>query len=192
MSGAFSNLPLFGFDVVVADPPWLYDLRSSNGEAKSPQAHYSCMPLDAIKDLRVGDLVGMNSWLFLWITAPLLPKGIDVMSAWGFTYKTTIIWRKTTASGKVRVGPGYVARTMHEQVLIGAIGAPAYTKALPSIFDGLAREHSRKPDEFYRLVEGFAPNARRLDLFTRESRPGWSAYGDQSTKFDTPALEAAE
>ncbi|MDB5597402.1 MAG: hypothetical protein JWM36_4363 [Hyphomicrobiales bacterium] len=183
----FGDMRPFSFDLVVADPPWQFDLRSSNGEEKSPQKHYGCMPMEAIKALPVGHLVGMNSWLFLWATAPLLPRCLETMTAWGFDYRTTIAWRKTTVNGKVRVGPGYVARTMHEIVLIGAIGRPAYSRALPSIFDGIARQHSRKPDEFYALIDRFAPHARKLDLFSRQSRDNWSTWGNQATKFDEVA-----
>ena len=187
-----SGLPLFEFDVVVADPPWLYALRSPKGEKKSAQRQYDCMPLADIKAMRVGEHVRDSAWLFLWATAPMLPAAINVMEAWGFTYKSRLAWRKTTRHGNVRVGPGYVVRTMHEDVLVGAIGKPCYTRALPSIFDGLAREHSRKPDEFYSLIESFAPSANRLDLFTRESRLGWTSFGNEATKFDKPFMEAAE
>ncbi|MDR3488753.1 MAG: MT-A70 family methyltransferase [Bradyrhizobium sp.] len=193
MSAPFFFHPLYPFcaDLIVCDPPWTYDLRSSNGEAKSPQAHYKCMPNDKIGQLPVGQRAGRDAWLFLWATAPLLPRCLEVMSAWGFTYKTTLIWRKTTRSGKVRVGPGYLARTMHEQILVGSLGLPHYAHALPSIFDGLAREHSRKPEEFYERIERFAPQARKLDLFGRQSRPGWLVFGNEATKFDEPipALE---
>jgi N6-adenosine-specific RNA methylase IME4 len=184
---AFADLPLFGLDLVIADPPWLFALRSSAGEEKSPQAQYDCMTLEAIKALPVGHLVGCDSWLLLWATAPLLPQAIEVMHAWGFQYRTRFAWRKTTARGKVRMGPGYVVRTMHEDILVGAIGQPSYARAFPSIFDGLAREHSRKPDAFYHLVERFAPAARRVDLFSRQSRPGFTSWRNEAHKFDEVA-----
>lgn len=191
MSG-FEHLPLFGFDLVVADPPWSFALRSSAGEEKSAQAQYACMPLADIMAMPIGHLVGCHSWLFLWATAPLLPQAMAVMAAWGFEYRTRLSWRKLTPSGKPRLGTGYVVRTLHEDVLVGAVGAPSYARALPSLFDGVAREHSRKPESFYRLVEGFAPAARRLDLFSRETRPGWTGWGNEATKFDAPILQAAE
>ncbi|MFT4099284.1 MAG: MT-A70 family methyltransferase [Rhodoblastus sp.] len=189
MSDGFIFAPLrpFKYDVIVIDPPWTFDLRSSNGEEKSPQKHYSCMPIADIKALPVGHLCGPNAWLFLWTCAPLLRHAFDCLDAWGFTYKSRTTWRKTTRNGKVRVGPGYVVRGMSEDVLIATIGQPAYARALPSIFDGLAREHSRKPDEFYALIEGFAPNAWRADVFTRETRAGWDGFGNEATKFDGAA-----
>lgn len=179
----FDPLPLFGFDLLAVDPPWSFSLYSAKGEEKSPQAQYDCMALADIQALPVGQLVGANAWLFLWATAPLLPEAIDTLRRWGFAYVTRLTWRKVTRNGKVRMGPGYVARTCDETVLVGRVGRPQITRALPSIFDGVAREHSRKPEEFFMLVEGFAPRARRADLFGREQRPGWSVWGNESTKF---------
>lgn len=183
----FDPLKPFKYDILVVDPPWLFDLRSEAGEEKSPQAQYDCMTRDQIRALPVGELCGPNSWLFLWTCAPLLPFAIECVAAWGFTYKSRMTWRKTTRNGKVRVGPGYVVRSMTEDVLIATIGRPSYTHALPSIFDGLAREHSRKPDSFYALIEDFAPRAWRADVFTRETRDGWDAFGNEATKFDEKA-----
>jgi N6-adenosine-specific RNA methylase IME4 len=179
----FEPLPLFGFDLAVIDCPWSFDLYSAKGEGKSAQAHYDVMSLDEIARLPVGQLVGADAWLFHWATAPLLPEAIEVMRGWGFVYVTRLTWRKVTRAGKVRMGPGYVARTCDETVLVGRIGRPAYAKALPSIFDGVAREHSRKPEEFFKLIEAFAPAARRVDVFGRAQRDGWTVWGRESTKF---------
>ena len=184
MTWPFGDIKPFSFDLIVADPPWLFRLHSADGEAKSPQAHYQCCGLDWIKALHVGHLARQHSWLFLWVTAPLLPEGLEVMKAWGFEYRSRLSWRKVTAGGKPRMGCGYIVRTLHEDVLIGALGNPKRAKPLPSLFDGVAREHSRKPDEFYTLVEKFAPDAARLDMFGRQSRPGWTVFGNESTKFD--------
>lgn len=184
----FDDLPLFGFDLVVADPPWHFDLYSEQGDDKSPQKHYETMHIEAIKTMRVGDLVGANSWLMLWTSAPALDQGFEVLKAWGFRYVSRFSWRKTTALGKKRMGPGYVVRTLHEDILIGAVGRPRCCGALPSLFDGVAREHSRKPEEFYSMVERFAPDARRLDLFARQSRAGWTTHGHEARKFDDPRL----
>lgn len=185
MAWPFDPLQPFSFDVIAADPPWSFSLYSEAGEEKSAQAQYDCMPIEEICEMPVGNLVGANSWLLLWATAPMLPQALMVMTRWGFTYKTTVAWRKVTRNKKPAMGTGYVARSMHENVLIGACGKPEYRRALPSIFDGLRRQHSRKPDEFYGLVDRFAmPWARKLDLFSRETRPGWSSWGNQSALFD--------
>ena len=192
MAWPFDPLAMFSADLVAADPPWSFDLYSAAGEAKSAQAHYECMPLDAIKALPVGHLVGCHSWLFLWATAPLLPQALEVMHAWGFEYRTRLSWRKVTPAGKPRLGTGYIVRTLHEDILVGAIGSPARKSPLPSLFDGVAREHSRKPESFYGLVEAFAPAARRVELFARASRDGWATWGDERSKYDAPAAVAAE
>lgn len=183
MTWPFAPLPLFGFDLLTIDPPWSFTLYSAKGESKSPQAHYECMDLAAIRALPVGQLVGADAWVFLWATAPLLPEAIDTLRGWGVVYVTRLTWRKVTRAGKVRMGPGYVARTCDETVLVGRIGRPPYARALPSIFDGVARQHSRKPEEFFKLVESFAPDARRADIFGREARPGWAVWGNEATKF---------
>jgi N6-adenosine-specific RNA methylase IME4 len=184
MSWIFDPLPLFGYDLLTIDVPWHFDLYSEKGEGKSAQAHYDCMPLDEIARLPVGQLVGADAWIFSWATAPLLPQAIDILEGWGFVYVSRLTWRKVTKNGKVRMGPGYVVRTCDETVLVGRIGRPRYAHALPSLFDGVARQHSRKPDEFFRMVEGFAPNARRADIFGREQRPGWTVWGNETTKFE--------
>lgn len=187
MNWPFDPLTPFCADLIVADPPWLVEMRSENGETKAPQAHYSCLPIEAIKRFPVGQLAGSDCWLHLWTVAPLLDRAFDVMNAWGFTYVSRYSWLKTTINGKRRIGPGYIVRTFHEDVLIGRIGNPRREKPMPSVFEGLAREHSRKPDEFYALVEQFAPMARRVDLFARQSRTGWATWGNEATKFDGEA-----
>jgi N6-adenosine-specific RNA methylase IME4 len=186
----FGALRPYAYDVIVADPPWLFEIYSDKGAKKAPQGQYRCMNIEAIEALPVNRLARANCCLFLWTSAPLLDRAFDVLGAWRFRYVSRIAWRKTTVNAKVRVGPGYIARTMHEDVLIARLGNPAYRKALPSLFDGLAREHSRKPENFYAHVEAFTPNAFRLDLFSRASRPGWDVFGDECGKFDLPEVAA--
>lgn len=188
----FDGLTMFGYSLIVADPPWDFELYSEAGHAKSAKAHYATMSLADIMALRVGDLAQGDCLLLLWCCEWMPPAARqEVLNAWGFTYKTTIIWRKTTCNGKVRMGPGYRARTMHEPVIVAAVGNPKHT-AFPSIFDGIAREHSRKPEEFYRMVEAAAPLAVRADLFSRQRRPGWDGWGNEAEKFSVRAPEAAE
>jgi N6-adenosine-specific RNA methylase IME4 len=172
------------FDVIICDPPWDFRLYSKKGEGKSPQAHYSCMISRDIWRLPISSLATADCWLFLCTSAPLLKVSFVALHSCGFTYKSRMSWRKVTAGEKVRMGCGYLVCSMHEDVLVASRGHPKFERALPSLFDGFAREHSRKPDEFYRLVEAFKPNARRLELFARESRDGWITWGNESTKFD--------
>ncbi|MGY3607642.1 MULTISPECIES: MT-A70 family methyltransferase [unclassified Bradyrhizobium] len=183
---------MFGYDVIVADPPWTFELRSAAGGGKSPQAHYRCMSLDDIKALPVGQLARGDCLLLLWTCgwAMATCQAQEVAKAWGFTPITEMSWRKTTANGAIRMGPGYRVRTMHEPILVCTLGNPEHT-ALESAdrfdirLDGAAREHSRKPVEFYQHVVDCTPNAvLRADLFSRESRPGFDTWGDECTKFD--------
>lgn len=102
-----------------------------------------------------------------------------------------MIWRKLTPNGKVRMGTGYWTRSMHETILIGVIGKPRKFSAFPSLFDGVAREHSRKPEEFYDLVAKHTNGVRRADLFSRVNRPGFDNWGNEVGKFDEPELEVA-
>lgn len=171
------------FTTLVADPPWRFTAFSDKGYEKSAQKHYDCMSIGDICAMPVASIAAKDCVLFLWTSAPMLDVGLDVLKAWGFKYKSRISWLKMTASGKVRMGPGYLSRTMHEDVLIATRGKSVVTKAFPSIFQGLAREHSRKPDEFYDMVVERCPGPY-IDIFGRQSRDGWSVWGNEAEKFD--------
>ncbi len=175
--------PLF-YELIVIDAPWGFDLYSKDGAKKSALAKYDLMRDDDVKGLPVGKLASMNCLLYCWATAPQLPLAIECVKAWGFEYKSFMVWRKTTASGKVRVGTGYRVRTTGEIVVVATLGNPKQAFVPPTIFDGIAREHSRKPDEFYALCDRVMPHARRADVFARESRDGWDSFGNEATKFD--------
>lgn len=197
MTWPFGELPLFGFDLIMADPPWPFDLWSEAGEEKSPQAQYETMTLDEIAALPVGHLADRNCILFLWATWPLIldrndagisPAG-SIMRAWGFRYATGGAWIKRTRSGKLGFGTGYRVRSSCEPWLLGINGDPETPGAsrARNVIEGLARQHSRKPDEAYKWAERYMPNARRLDLFARQSRPGWTGWGLEATRFDEEA-----
>ena len=147
------------------------------------------MALADIKALPVGHLGREDAILLLWSTGAMLPQALSVLDAWGAKYLSQIIWRKVTRNGKVRVGTGYRVRTSHEPVLLASFGGRQTHKAFPSIFDGLAREHSRKPDEFYRMVVERTPDQDRCDLFSRETRPGFDGWGREHGKFDLMTRE---
>ncbi len=197
----FANLQPFSYDICELDPPWHYQLRSAKGEAKSPQAHYATMPLADIAAMPVGDLIAPGGMVILWCTWPLVAAGahVEVLKGYGLRPVTGGGWAKRTASDKLRWGPGYIARSLHEPYIIGTLpgsdwsGAsfPNLVETLESVsVDGLAREHSRKPDEFYALVEKAWPEARRVSLFSRQSRSGWSTWGNEATKFDGEVAHA--
>jgi N6-adenosine-specific RNA methylase IME4 len=182
----FGTLAMFGYDVIVADPPWDFENYSDAGTKKGADPHYSVMPLEAIKALPVHELARGDCLLLLWTTGWAVATGQaqDVARAWGFKPISEIVWLKRYPSGKARVGTGYRVRTMHEPILVCTVGNPQH-KPFPSTFDGVAREHSRKPDEFYGLVLSHTPRAfRRADLFSRETRPGFEGWGNEHGKFD--------
>jgi N6-adenosine-specific RNA methylase IME4 len=183
MSWPFGHLTMFGYDVVVADPPWDFENYSDKGTRKGADPHYRVQPLAWIKALPVGQLVRSPAILLLWCTAPMLKHGFEVMEEWGFPYVSKLEWRKITKNDRPRIGTGYRVRTMSEPILLGAIGAQ-FHKPFPSIFDGVAREHSRKPEEFYDLVRKCTPDASRCDLFSRANKPGFVGWGDEHGKLD--------
>lgn len=179
----FGDLPVGGFDLIMADPPWAYENWSAAGEHKNASAKYACQPLDWIKALPVLDLAAENALLWLWGTNPLLPEAIATLGSWGFTFKTAGTWVKTTSGGKLAFGTGYILRSANEPFLIGTRGSPKTARNVRSAIMGLAREHSRKPEEAYQAAEQLMPQARRLELFSRTDRPGWSVWGDEAGKF---------
>lgn len=187
MTWPFASLAPLSYSVIVADPPWRFRTWGEHNQRKSASRHYSLMTTDEISALPVHQLAQRDCLLLLWATGAMLPQALAVMSAWGFTYKSLMSWRKTTLNGKVRMGTGYWTRSMHEPVLLGTLGNPKKISGFPSLFDGVAREHSRKPDTFYDLVVKHSDGLRRADLFSRESRPGFEGFGAEATKFNKAA-----
>lgn len=179
-------LPLH-YEMIVIDPPWGFDLYSKEGAKKSALSKYDLMTDADILKMPVGQLASMDCLLYCWATAPQLPLAIDCVKRWGFEYKSVLVWRKTTATGKVRMGTGYRVRTTGEVVVVATLGNPKQAAIPQTIFDGIAREHSRKPDEFYDLCDRVMPHARRADVFAREQRPGWHAFGNELGKFNAGA-----
>jgi len=179
----FAPLIPMSYEVIAADPPWRFRTWGEHNQAKSASRHYDLMPTDEIKALPVHLLAQQDCLLLLWATGAMMPQALDTMKAWGFAYKSIMVWRKTTPAGKVRMGTGYWARSMHELVLIGSIGKPPKFSAFPSLFDGIAREHSRKPEEFYALVEKHTAGLRRAELFSRTNRSGFDAWGNEAGKW---------
>lgn len=207
MSWPFGALRPFSYDMIMVDPPWPYELRSEKGESKSYAAHYGAMTWADIAALPVGNLAGRDAVLFLWCTWPLLLFGGDpkqrycdadasrsqvgeVVKAWGFRYVTGGAWHKKTSTGKTGFGTGYRARSACEPFLLCVTGQPATSRAERNLIEGLAREHSRKPEEAFAWCERYLPGGRRVELFSRQSRPGWDTWGYEAGKFD-PVVTAA-
>lgn len=205
--GEFVGLrPFGGFDLIMADPAWRFDLFAESGEDKAPQGQYECMSVEDICALPVEAIAAPDALLWLWATNPMLPEAFTVLDAWGFTFKTAGTWVKRTKHGKDAFGTGYVLRSSNEPFLIGTRGSPKTTRSTRSTvasyandFDALgdepwpsssitieavAREHSRKPDEAFVAAEELMPDAKRIELFSRQFRDGWSVWGNEVGKFD--------
>lgn len=180
----FPGLAPCSFDLIMADPPWLYQMFSERGEGKSAQRQYNCLPLGEIMAFPVLDLAADDCLLWLWATNPMIPQALSVMSAWGFEFKTAGSWNKVTRRRRQHFGTGYILRSSNEPFLIGTRGSPKTTRSVRSSFDGVVRQHSRKPEEGFDAAERLMPKAKRLELFSRSERNGWSSFGDQVGAFD--------
>lgn len=174
-----------GFSTVLADPPW----RFANRTGKVAPEHkrldrYSTMSLEDIKAMHVQSVLAPNAHLYLWVPNALLPEGLEVMKAWGFRYVSNIIWAKRRKDGGPDGrGVGFYFRNVTELLLFGVRGsmrtlAPGRTQV--NMIETRKREHSRKPDEQYDLIESCSPGAY-LELFARHARQGWSVWGDESS-----------
>lgn len=174
------------YDLILADPPWRFVTRSPKGVTKKGAAgQYQTMTLPEIKALPVQMMAAPDCILWLWATNPLLPQAFDVMTAWGFSFKTAGHWVKHTKNGKIAFGTGYILRCAGEPFLIGTRGKPKTTRSVRSVIVGLRREHSRKPDEAFTAAEQLMPGARRIELFSRQDRAGWDAWGNETGLYKT-------
>lgn len=204
MKWPFDPLRMFGYDVIIIDPPTQFDTYSARGQSKSGGGHYGTMPWEEIAKFPFGELARCNAIVGLWACPPTLDRSMWLLREIGAKYKSELIWRKVTKNGKPRRGTGYRNAGYHESVLLGVFGDERQThNQFNSLFDGIeslegeiiegeAREHSRKPDEFYEIVAARTPNAFRCDLFSRETRPGFDGWGDQHGKFDAGQAAQSE
>lgn len=164
------------YPVVYADPPWRYE--HSMTDNRKIENQYPTMSLQEICDLPVSDIAPPDAVLFLWTTSPKLAESMDVIDAWGFVYRTCIIWDKE------RIGMGYYARQQHELLLIASRGDIPVPEPgnRPNSVIRIKRdsEHSAKPQEFYGLIERMYPEYDRIELFARNNRNGWAAWGNQA------------
>jgi N6-adenosine-specific RNA methylase IME4 len=185
----FDPLPKHSYNVLVIDPPWTFKTYSPKGQRKSASRHYPTMSLDEIKALPVHELLADDAEVYLWTIAPLLDEAMATLKGWGMTYVSHLGWRKVSRNGKMQWGTGYRVRSCSETILVGTVGKPPCLR-LPSCFDGLRREHSRKPDEFYDMLKKKTPGLRRADVFAREKREGWDAWGNEVGKFSSAPTAA--
>lgn len=187
----FSALRGSAYGGIVGDPTWNFRTWSARGRGRSPERHYrSTLTHDEIKALPVADIAAPNAVLLLWATWPCLQVALEVISAWGFTYKTLgYVFVKQNKSGEgLFTGCGYWTRANSEPCLLATRGKPKRLHAdVPQVIVEPRREHSRKPDCIYERTERLVAGPY-LELFARTRRPNWSCWGDELNKFQ----EAAE
>ena len=176
------------FATVLADPPWRFQNRTGKMAPEHRRlSRYSTMKLEEIKSLPVSEYTTDPAHLYLWVPNALLPEGIEVLRAWGFEYKSNIVWHKVRKDGgSDGRGVGFYFRNVTEMVLFGIRGKNARTlkpgRRQVNLIASRKREHSRKPDELYDVVEACSPGPY-LELFARGKRENWSVWGDQSEDY---------
>lgn len=169
------NLSVNGkYRLIYADPPWKYKQFKTGRDYKHGAAQkYTVLSVEEICSLDVPRICEANCALFLWVTVPLLDEGFKVLQAWGFKYKTAIFWRKVMS-----LGLGYWFRGQVEVCMFGTHGnMKAFRSQKPNFIQSKAREHSRKPDQMYSLLEslGLEP---KIELFARHRRVNWDCWGN--------------
>lgn len=179
-------LPDKKYGVIIADPEWRFEPWSrETGMDRAADNHYPTSSINTILERDVPSIAADDCVLFLWATAPMLPQAISVMDAWGFDYKTCLIWAKD------RIGTGYWFRNKHELLLIGTRGhipAPAPGTQWSSLISAGAGEHSAKPECFLAMIEEYFPSLPKIELNRRgPARQGWDGWGNEAE-----AAECAE
>jgi len=175
------------FGTILADPPWRFQNRTGKVAPEHRRlSRYQTMTIDEIMELPVAQLAALRSHLYLWVPNALLQEGLEVMKRWGFKYKTNIIWHKIRKDGGPDGrGVGFYFRNTTEIVLFGIKGK---LRTLPpgrsqvNIVRSRKREHSRKPDELYDIIEACSPKPY-LELFARGSREGWTQWGNEARNY---------
>jgi len=173
------------FRTVLADPPWRFQNRTGKMAPEHRRlSRYGTMSLDEIMELPVAQIVQDRAHLYLWVPNALILEGLEVMRRWGFTYKTNLIWYKTRKDGGPDGrGVGFYFRNVTEMILFGVRGTHNRTlgpgRTQTNIIVVRKREHSRKPDEQYALIERCSPGPY-LEMFARHDHEGWERWGNES------------
>ncbi len=183
------------YRLIYADPPWPFRTWSKKGKGRSPEAWYDCMSIEAIAALPVRDWSARDAVLLLWATDPLLPRAFEVIAAWGFTYRTVgFCWVKLRPGATPMLlserdfftGLGFWTRANPELCLLATRGSPKRRAAdVRRLIVSPRREHSRKPDEAYERIERLV-DGPYLELFARQRRPGWDAWGLEADRLEGP------
>jgi len=164
-------LPDGTYSVIYADPPWSY---ANTGFAMSAASHYPTMPTEDIAAMDIDGITADNAVCFLWVTNPLLEDGLTVLKAWGFDYKTNMVWVKKNHTA------GFYVYGQHELLLIGIRGSMLpHGDKKKSIITGDNSVHSKKPDEVRLMIEQMYPNQKYLELFARQKTENWEVFGNE-------------
>lgn len=181
------------YKVIYADPPWSYKVWSKKGAGRSAESHYPTMSIEDIKALPVAELADKDCALFLWITFPMLREAWSVMDAWGFKYKSVaFVWvKQNKKSPSLFWGMGYWTRANAELCVIATKGSPKReSRAVHQVIVSPVEEHSKKPDESRRRIVQLMGDVPRIELFARQSSPGWDVWGNEAP--DSIAFPGAE
>ncbi|HPY29326.1 MAG TPA: MT-A70 family methyltransferase [Verrucomicrobiota bacterium] len=174
------------FATILADPPWQFDNRTGKMSPEHKRLlRYPTMELEQILELPIPQFAAARSHLYLWVPNALLPLGLEVMKRWGFAYKSNVVWYKIRKDGGPDGrGVGFYFRNVTELILFGVRGS---MRTLPpgrsqvNLFSTRKREHSRKPDELYDIIEACSPGPY-LELFARFRREGWTQWGNENVE----------
>ncbi len=176
------------FSTILADPPWQFQNRTGKMAPEHKRlSRYSTMTLQDIKDLPVEAITKKRAHLYLWVPNALLAEGMQVMEHWGFQYKSNLIWYKIRKDGGPdRRGVGFYFRNVTEMILFGVKGKDIRTlqpgRSQENIISSRKREHSRKPDEQYDIIESCSWGPF-IELFGRGVRDGWATWGNQAEEY---------
>ena len=175
-------MPEGPFDLIVADPPLGYRTWSPKGQGRSPGQHYQTLDLPALCRLPIGELAAKDAGLAIWVYGPRLPDTLALIDAWGFTYDLDLLsWLKTTLKGEPRMGTGHTSRKTNEQMLyaIKGAGLKRADRGVRQAILAPRMQHSEKPEAAMAALERLFGQVRRLELFARKHRDGWTCWGNQ-------------
>ena len=170
------------YNIIYADCPWQYKVWSKRGQGRSAENHYPTMRIEDICALPVSSIAAPDCALFMWVTFPTLPDAFKVLEAWGFTYKTVaFVWvKRNRKSPGWFWGLGHWTRANAEMCLLATKGKPKRISAkVHQIIDSPVEEHSKKPDETRRRIVELVGDLPRIELFARQTTPGWDAWGNE-------------
>lgn len=184
----FGDLIPLRYGAIIADPPWAYANYSVKGQGKGAAGQYACMSPADLRALPVNMLAAPDCALFMWGTFPMMPDALDLMKAWGFTFKSGGAWAKQSSTGeKWAFGTGYIFRAAAEFYIVGTIGSPkVQSRSVRNLIAAPVRGHSRKPDDLHRNVESLF-SGPYCELFARQAKPGWACWGNETDKFEAAA-----